>query len=782
MNFKTTGLLVGLLLIVGAVWLFYPEDLSLKVEEPEPRGPEALKDIFDPRPEVDEVVRVEVVRAGEPPMIFERDPSDAAPGGADSWRMTAPLAAPVEGYKVQGLVRAVVGLQSRDSFEPGAAGRLTADDAGLDPPVATITLVDRAGEKTVLEVGDKAVMSSDTYVRLAGQKTIYLAARDLQPQIKNKVSDYRAKRLTSLKQDEVTHLRIRHEGRTYDLSRGDDDQWVINEPLHAYADAAKVREKLLGPLGRLRAEEFVDDESESPAAYGLDQPLLVFDITTETRRELPREENEEEGQDEEEEPSEPPAPEFETITTTHNVTIGGFADLKSEHRYVKTDAGPWIATVKQSDVEPLIPNFDELRDPRITRLKAGDVTRLELTIGYESATVSRVDGVWQGTGDLAMLDSDAIVELLTALEELRATGFVDQPEAPAQYGLELPRAVLTVTARGLVTPLTLRIGGLTASGRNAYVQREGDPTVYVTTAAQADRLAIDPLALRARQIFKFPREQLRQVVVERDSQRFVMIGTDDDWKLTEPADARIDVGDARKLRTDLSSLRARKVVAKGDMSAFGLDQPPVRIAFDIEPPAATTQEAEAAAEVETVEHALRVAEKDGTIYAAKDDESYIFELDKSVYDSLTAGLIDPKLFTFAPEDIVRIKVAATGGTLELAKSGDEWEYVPDPFVALDQKKVEEFARDIANIRVESWLAYSGGNLDAHGLLAAPASMTIGLADGGEATMAMTQEQPGTLPGLAALVSERRIFRLRQPICQKLLRGLDDYVAADKPQP
>ena len=224
MNFKTTGLLLGLLIVVGLVWLLFPRGKTPADLEPppSPRTP-ATTDLLDPRPKDEDIVRVEVERPGQPRLVLERSAASAEAGVEQDWRMVEPLAAPAEPFKVSGLVRTLTGLQSQSQFEPGAAGAPSAADAGLEPPAATITLVDTQGKRTAVQIGKKAAMSNDTYVRLAERPTIHVVARDLRPQVQERIQDYRAKRLLRFKPDEVVRARVEYDGRTYDFSRSGEE-------------------------------------------------------------------------------------------------------------------------------------------------------------------------------------------------------------------------------------------------------------------------------------------------------------------------------------------------------------------------------------------------------------------------------------------------------------------------------------------------------------------------------------------------------------------------------
>lgn len=767
MNFKTTGLLLGLLIVVGLVWLLFPRGQTPADVEPppSPRAP-ATTDLLDPRPKDEDIVRVEVERPGQPRLVLERSAANAEAGVEQDWRMVEPLAAQAESFKVSGLIRTLTGLQSQSRYEPGAAGAPTAADAGLEPPAATITLVDAQGKRTAVQIGKKAAMSNDTYVRLAERPTIHVVARDLRPQVQERIQDYRAKRLLRFKPDEVVRARIEHDGRTYDFSRSG-AEWVINEPTRAYADGAKLRSKLLSPLSMMQAADFVEDAPTSLTPYGLDEPFLTVTLTTEHRRTVTTAPSE---------AAETQPAEVRIDTQTHVVRIGGFADLKNERRYAQTDAGPAVVAVGATEVAGLVPNLNELRDPRVTRLKAADLTEISLILAGQTAVLRKSDGTWRIVGDAGELDDDAVKDFVTAIEELSAISTIDEPEAPATYGLDVPRAELAISATGRVTPLVLRIGGATASGRNAYVQLADQPGVVVVSEAQAARLAVNPPSLRSREVFGYALERLQRIRVERDGGAFLIERDGEGWALREPTDTPLNVAAARALAQDLARLRARTVVARDEPARYGLEPPAVTIRFEVTAPAPATVPAspEAAA---TESHVLRVGRANGVAYAHRDDDPLIFELDESVWQSLTAELIEPRVFAFTADAVQRVQIVATGGTLELARQGERWIYVPDPFVALDQKKVQDFVHDLAELRVETWLAYHDGDLAAAGLESAPASVRIELTDGTEAVMTLTQEQPGDLPRRAGLPAERRIFRLRPADAEKILRGLNQYLPA-----
>ncbi len=779
MNLKTTGILIALLVAAGLIWLFAPHASREPAgKTPAQTTPEPQKKVLDPPVDPEKVTRVEIEHPGQPALVFERVP--AAPGAPSfapaEWNMVAPLSVPAEGMQIMAVVRALTDLPAVTQFEPGTAGQPTAADVGLEPPTATVALTTDGGTPVRVEIGKKAVMSTDTYVRLAGNKTIHVGQRDLAQVIKKDPGDYRSKRLASFRADDVVAAVIRHGGQTYDLTRGADNEWVLNSPVRAPADRERVR-TLLTRLANLRADTFVAD-SDAAGGYEFDPAFLTFTVTTETKPPAPAGTQ-----------PDPEAPaETQPVQRTFGLVVGGTAGLKGEQRFARLADQPWVVTVTAASVNDLVPTLTGLRDPRIVPVKAAAVTRLEIAAGEQAAAVEKVDGRWQAVaGDLGEVDVTAITEILDALEGLRAVDYSAEPADPDRHGLATPRAALTVTAAGTLAPMTLRIGNETRSGRNVYVQRDGDPTVIVTTQAQVEKLVTTPLALRSREIFRFTPDQIQRVAVQRGEMRRAAVRGESSWTLEFPPDAPLATERIPVLLADLAYLRAAKVVGRADDAKFGLAQPALTLTFDVaappETPAADTPAAVPAAPTTTQTHTLRVARVGSTTYAQRDDEPFVFELDETVYRTLAGELIAPRVLTADADRIVTITVTGPDLNLELVRDGTIWKYAPEPYLELDQAKAQELPRLLASLQAAEFIAYRGGDLAQAGLASAPYTVSFKLSDGTEPTLKIAAPDAGG-ETTAALVSEQRIFRLGAEDREKLLRGLDAYLksAAPPPQP
>lgn len=786
MNVRSTLILLVIVVIGVAVVFLAPSDKKTD-DSPEPnKAKSEPKYVLDPKPDVKSIVKVSIEKSGKPRLAFEQlaaaDEKDS--GSTAQWRMNAPVESPVESYLIDSIIRTFTDLQTSRSFKPGDKEPSLAD-AGLSPATAVVALTDNKGKEYKFDIGKKVVASDTTYLRVNGGEQVLLVSRDLSTELKRDAKDFRGKGLTRLAGKKPVGVKLTFEGKTFDLAKGADDNWLLNAPRKAYAGNDKVNQIVNKIIG-LQIKDFVEDEPKSLEAFGLDQPWLTIELTAEQKKKLP---------DSQPTPptSQPAEPKFETVTETTVLKVGGFADISNAARYIQRGDGKWVASVEAKSLEGLTPKLIDVIDPKVTRVKSAQATKLELAAGEENATLVNEGGTWKGSGDLAELDVEAVRDVLTAFEDLTANDFLENATQPTALGLEKPRAVVSLTTSAAVEPIKLLIGDETKSGQHAYVQIAGQPTISVVSAAQARRLAVTPMSLRSREILTARPDQLQQVELSRaDGSHYSVVRQELGWRLIAPAEAPVEVAAARDLTNDVIRLRAKRVVDKGDEAKYGLDKPEMTVRIVLtktplqsQPTSDASQPASAPVVAETTEHTLLVGKKGNDVFAKRGDLPYIFQLDETVYRVLTAELLNRDLFTFKPEDVTDLRVDAPGGVIEFERTGkNEWKYAPDPFVQLDPKKVSDFIAEVAKFKAERYSQYSGASAESSQLGDAPVTITIKLADGKTATLKVAQVKSGELPRRALHVELGRGFLMRQADIEKALRGVEAYQKseADKNKP
>jgi hypothetical protein len=777
MNWKTT-LVLAILAVGGGIAVLLTSNKSATTTTTEEPEKTERTSIFEKKPEKESFVKVSLERPGQPRLAFQRSGEKGADGKLDSWTMVEPAPGAADANAVDSLVVAAIDLEPQRSFKAGQKGTLSAADAGFDAPQAVFTLVDKLGKETKLEVGKRAPLSNSFFVRLSGQETIHEVQRDLTYDIKKNPSDFRRKSPFTIARNDARNIKIEHDGKTYDLTRNDQGEWVFSSPFKAFAAKDKVS-AIVNSLAQLHIDKFVDDAPASLAQFGLEKPWLRIAVTTVEKKLKPS--SQPAGS------SQPAAPEFEDVTKTHELLVGGAADATSGTRFVKLPDQTWVGSIPSSKADSLIPK--DLRDPSVTRVSAAAISQLDITVGESSATLKKTEGGWKGDGDLTDVDVEAVQTLLDTLTNLKAVEFVDDPDRQLGSGLDKPRATITATVAGAVEPVTLHIGLNTRSDRNTWARAGSQPGAVVVSADMASKLIVEPISLRSRTMFSLQPHDIRRVEQQRSETLTVIERAGEDWKLLQPEGAPIDAGGASEVSRDLASMRAKKVVSKGEFEKYGVDKPIASVRFTVAPPAASqpasTQAAEAApvaAAAEPVTHTVTIGRTPGGFFARKDEEPYVFQLDQTVFESLTGELIRRKLFDFEAKAVSGIKVESNNGMVEFALQDGKWTFPPDSSVKPVQSKVTAFAADLANLRVDQYVAWQADDLSKFGLGEGAVTVSIQFKSGDPITLKIDQMKRGELPRMAIWNEKQRVFLLRTADAEKIIRGLDWYLKEEAPAP
>lgn len=780
MNFRTTLVLLILACIGGSFFFLYnapPAPTTDKEEDAE--SPTHTKYVLDPRPTAADVVKLKFERGSRPALSFERSGQKDEKGMPEPWRLVDPPLGVTESYLVDGIVNVACGLQSNRIFKPGAKNSVTAADAGLAPPQAVVSMTDKNGKEYKIEIGKKAPLSNDTFVRVAGASDIMTTTRDFAADLKRDAAEYRGKRPLTVARNAATRVQLELEGKSYDFAKSATaDEWVMNAPAKSYAEKAELT-KIVNGLANLSISEYVEDAPQSLAQFGLDKPVAKLTVTTEEKKPKPPASQPADSQ--------PASQEFETVTKTHSILVGGWADVAQTKRFAKLPDSPWVGTITKESADAMMPDIGKLRDKRVLRVKEAELTKLDITMGTATTTLTRVEGQWTGSGDLVDLDKEVVKSVAQGLEDLRAIEFIDDKPDDPKYGFANPRATIKLATSAAVEPQTLTIGAATPSGRNNYVRVGGQSSVTVVTSEQVERIAIGSLGLRSRAIFSFAPGDLRTISLDRGDVKYQLKHESGPWQIVEPAGAVFDVDGVASLTNDLARLRAKQVVAKDADVPYGFDKPAITIRFSVEqtPPQPTSDAASAPAAPPAPvrkEFTLLATRKDGKAYCRRSDLPYVFELDDSVYKTFTGELIDRNLNKIAADSLTRIKITSNNGGVEFERSGKDWTYLADPSVKLNSKKVDELAGEIAGLRVEQYVKYTDAEPPAG--TADAVTVVATTREGETMTLVVEQVRAGEAPRKGTWLEKRRSFLMRIGDPEKLIRGLDYYAkseADDKPQ-
>ena len=178
---------------------------------------------------------------------------------ADTWYYDGDRNFPVDQSALASKLTSVCSMSASRSFE-------AQDDAlaeyGLDEPSNKITLTDRNGKETILEVGDKNNLNNEYYCRVNGENTIYTVgafvstsmAFDLYSVVDMASFPY-------ISSDQMTSVKVDHNGTVTTYS----------------SDSEDAASRFTAASG-LYYTSHVDYNCTDPARYGLDQPQYKITI------------------------------------------------------------------------------------------------------------------------------------------------------------------------------------------------------------------------------------------------------------------------------------------------------------------------------------------------------------------------------------------------------------------------------------------------------------------------------------------------------------------------
>ena len=219
----------------------------------------------------------------------------------------------------------------------------------------------------------------------------------------------------------------------------------------------------------------------------------------------------------------------------------------------------------------------------LSSFAAGDAEQIRYTYQNETITLNCDSGSWTLADDPGYhLDASACNTMVTALASLNAKRqLAAQPGE--DYGFDVPRLVVNVTAAGERTTLT--VGAENPVTGDVYVRRNGEDTVYAVDAAKFRCMeqtkaglfgAFSPAGITVSDIeaLRYTLQSGEVVSLQAVSQP---TGADSTayqtvWRLTDAPDAALDADKTDALLAALASYVTGQDTA-ADSSACGFDDP-----------------------------------------------------------------------------------------------------------------------------------------------------------------------------------------------------------------
>jgi hypothetical protein len=373
-------------------------------------------------------------------------------------------------------------------------------------------------------------------------------------------------------------------------------------------------------------------------------------------------------------------------------------------------------------------------------------------------------------------DVGKVNDLLDALGKAKALAFVADDVPPgrmAEYGLAVPALRVTVSFTDATKPAkTLLVGSPRGAEPGSFASLEGTADVFALPADLRERLGQSALAYLPTTLWQVAAgdEITRFRIAKAGQDEYQLVRKGPGWEVTGPFAVTAPAEVVERLSEALRSPRAEeyRTFAPGDLKAYGLDQPAVKVTV-------TTKQGK--------EHALWLGApssgKPGR-YARLGTSGGVFVIGDALAkaaDQSALDFLDRDLLSF--DASTATAVSRQGAEpLELVKQDDAWKITKPSEQPGDERKVPDLLRQLASLKAERIVAYKPKDLKPYGLDKPFATVTVTLAGEkpAERVLFVGREEGGSR--LAMVKDSPTVAVLPAGVAKQLLAGAITFRSHD----
>ncbi len=353
-----------------------------------------------------------------------------------------------------------------------------------------------------------------------------------------------------------------------------------------------------------------------------------------------------------------------------------------------------------------------------------EVEQISIRRKEESILVKRDGGEWRLVEPvLAKTNGTEISSLLnTILNARQERGIDDQPKNLAEYGLEQPAILLTVTLQGGKRLPELLLGDKNPNGFSAYAKRGDQPAVFLVADSLRSRLDRKADDLRDKTLLPLDPDKVKQVKLTRKGQTITLTSGDaQSWEMTQPTRTKADGSMVRDLLWKIKDARAKGFLAgpRDSKRRYGLDRPDLVVELT---------------EADASKRLLLKAPRDpkAGLYALAEPGEGVVSTDARLLTDLSKSpddLRDRSLLRFETTDVTSLTIRRGGQVLNLAKEGDVWKLKSPAAGDAQAGKIYDLLYALKELRYHALVAQTRREDARYGLKSPQAEVELGLADG-----------------------------------------------------
>jgi hypothetical protein len=643
--------------------------------------------------------------------------------GKGEWKLTAPLQSSADAGKATELAAALTNLESTE-YLADAPNVESLESYGLQKPAHTATLTFAGGRTYKLELGSPRPGKSEVFARL-DSGAVCAVPSNIVDQLTTGVVGLLPLSIWAAQPDKVTAFEVAHFGdaaaKSFALTR-EGIAWKLTGPFTAPVTDASAQ-SLVAALGVLRAVKYQAMTVGNPADYGFDSPTARLKVTYRERQA---------GQaggtalDEER-------------TVSRSLIVGKRApEAGSYARLDEPNAPVFIvpaAFTGAAEMSPL-----DLLDRSLLSLDPNAIASVRVAPARPEDAYSLIKSdpdKWSVEGISFAVDSERIRNLtvtLSALPVARLAAYGDAVKW-ADFGLEKPGGVITVTVRGdKPATHTIALGNVDPAGAQ-FVRVDDGKAVGVLPARAVESLTRKKLDYADRVMMRFEPTTLMGLTRKQGKDELELapaaaVG----WDVVKPAKFKADQPFVEELADALGRLRAESVAAYGKkdevFKQFGLTNPAAIITL------AVGDKGEE--KVLRLGQPVDAARPDGDRYAVVESPSP--EVAVGILPAVLVNKLLAKDVNFRDHTLAKFvdadKAVLTRGdrTITFAKVGASWKVTEPLAAAAESVELEALVGDLGKLRADAWVAPKTGDLKPYGLDKPAAKWT--LFDGDKAVLTL----------------------------------------------
>jgi hypothetical protein len=372
--------------------------------------------------------------------------------GETDWEITSPVGLEADAEAWEQLASRFVEMR-KDEIVTTEKSDLAA--YGLNMPGIVIKAKLMNGQTPGVLIGSENPRKTFNYAKRADSDEVFLISTADSSSFKKSLTDLRNKKVLDFEADNIDAVRISSSGKNIEIQKVGMD-WQIKKPLEARADNGEVM-SFLSAIQFSRTSAFADDKVDARSS-GIETPAVRVTL-------------------------------HDQKAGVDRTLVFGKSPEKGKY-YAKDASRPAIFILATEIIDKAQGPLFTWRDKSIAHFGADGtsaVDEFDIVRGSERLSMMKTGSDWVAS-DGPKLQQPKISEMLSAIQNERATSIIDAPRVTGAYGLDKPRLEVALREKGKEV-VALRFGGDSQNPAGVYL-KSADPTILTVSKDLYDRLNV----------------------------------------------------------------------------------------------------------------------------------------------------------------------------------------------------------------------------------------------------------------------------------------------------